>query len=121
MRVSGSESDRGRARAESSQADVRAYALNTNSKQLLESLRAWPDAHSATPVTHMEVHGDVDGSVHFDALAQGVDARSYDKAYDEAGADFRSKWATMPAAQQQRACADMKKISEQGAAQGKSR
>lgn len=54
-------------------------------------------------------------------LAQGVDAKSYDKAYDEAGADFRSKWVTMPAAQQQRACADMKKISEQGAAQGKSR
>jgi hypothetical protein len=54
-------------------------------------------------------------------LAQGVDAKSFDKAYDEAGADFRSKWATMPASQQQSACADMKKRSEQGAAQGRSK
>ena len=57
--------------------DIRAYALNTNSKQLLESLRTWPDAQHATPVTHMEVHGDVDGSVHFDATAQGVDALAW--------------------------------------------
>lgn len=59
------------------QADVRAYALNTNSKQLLESLRTWPDALAATPVKHMEVHGDTDGSVHFDAGAQGVDALAW--------------------------------------------
>jgi 2-polyprenyl-6-methoxyphenol hydroxylase-like FAD-dependent oxidoreductase len=64
-------------RAESSQADVRAYALNTNSKQLLESLRTWPDAPFATAVKHMEVHGDVDGSVHFDAGAQGVEALAW--------------------------------------------
>ena len=64
-------------RAEPQQADVRAYALNTNSKQLLESLRTWPDAPYATPVKHMEVHGDVDGSVHFDAGAQGVDALAW--------------------------------------------
>lgn len=57
--------------------DIRAYALNSNSKQLLESLRTWPDAQHATPVTHMEVHGDVDGSVHFDATAQGVDALAW--------------------------------------------
>ncbi len=64
-------------RAEPSQADVRAYALNTNSKQLLESLRTWPDAPFATAVKHMEVHGDVDGSVHFDAGAQGVEALAW--------------------------------------------
>lgn len=54
--------------------DVRAYALNTNSKQLLESLRVWPDPIHATALRHMEVFGDVDGSVHFDAGAQDVDA-----------------------------------------------
>lgn len=64
-------------RAESAQTDVRAYALNTNSKQLLESLRVWPEAPYATTVKHMEVHGDVDGSVHFDAGAQGVDALAW--------------------------------------------
>lgn len=64
-------------RSDSTQADVRAYALNTNSKQLLESLRSWPDAPHATPVKHMEVHGDVDGSVHFDAGAQGVEALAW--------------------------------------------
>lgn len=54
--------------------DVRAYALNTSSKLLLESLRVWPDPIHATPIRHMEVFGDVDGSVHFDAGAQDVDA-----------------------------------------------
>lgn len=54
--------------------DVRAYALNTSSKQLLESLRVWPDPIHATPIRHMEVFGDVDGSVHFDAGAQDVEA-----------------------------------------------
>ena len=57
--------------------DVRAYALNGNSKQLLESLRTWPDAQHTTAVKHMEVHGDVHGSVHFDASAQGVDALAW--------------------------------------------
>ena len=64
-------------RTEAPQADVRAYALNASSKQLLESLRTWPDAAHVTAVRHMEVHGDVDGSVHFDALAQGVDALAW--------------------------------------------
>ena len=32
------------------QADVRAYALNAASRELLESLRSWPDAAHATPV-----------------------------------------------------------------------
>lgn len=64
-------------RPQSEHADVRAYALNSNSKHLLESLRTWPEATSATAVRHMEVHGDLDGSVHFDAGAQGVDALAW--------------------------------------------
>ena len=51
--------------------DVRAYALNQTSRQLLESLRSWPDADAATPVRHMQVLGDGDGCVHFDAATQG--------------------------------------------------
>ena len=57
--------------------DVRAYALNANSRRMLESLRTWPEAGHATAVRHMEVHGDVDGSVHFDAGAQEVDALAW--------------------------------------------
>ncbi len=57
--------------------DVRAYALNAASRALLESLRAWPDAHHATPVARMEVHGDQDGCVHFDAAAQQVEALAW--------------------------------------------
>ena len=64
-------------RAPDTQSDVRAYALNSNSKQLLDALRTWPDAPCVTAVKHMEVHGDVDGSVHFDAAAQGVDALAW--------------------------------------------
>lgn len=57
--------------------DVRAYALNVASRQLLESLRSWPDEQHATAVGQMQVHGDLDGSVRFDAAAQGVDALAW--------------------------------------------
>src|SRR3990167_8936538 len=57
--------------------DVRAYALNAASRQLLESLRSWPDAQHATPVAHMQVAGDQDGEVHFDDAAQGVPALAW--------------------------------------------
>ena len=57
--------------------DVRAYALNAASKALLESLRAWPDAASVTPVRHMTVHGDDGGRVDFDAARQKVDALAW--------------------------------------------
>lgn len=60
--------------ADAAPQDVRAYALNTASRQLLESLRSWPDAAHATAIRHMEVHGDLDGNVHFDAGAQDVEA-----------------------------------------------
>ncbi|MBU1815709.1 MAG: FAD-dependent monooxygenase, partial [Gammaproteobacteria bacterium] len=58
-------------------ADVRAYALNMASRQLLESLRSWPDAQHATAVKHMQVLGDRDGEVRFDAMDQGVDALAW--------------------------------------------
>ncbi len=57
--------------------DVRAYALNMASRQLLESLRSWPDAEHATAVKYMQVLGDRDGAVHFDAADQGVDALAW--------------------------------------------
>ena len=57
--------------------DVRAYALNAASRELLESLRSWPDAEHATAVRQMQVYGDLDGSVYFDAAAQQVDALAW--------------------------------------------
>ena len=61
--------------------DVRAYALNAASKQLLESLRAWPDAAHATPVLGMQVQGDAKGAsqgvVNFSAADQGVAALAW--------------------------------------------
>jgi len=47
--------------------DVRAYALNAASRQMLLALRAWPDAAGATPVRQMQVYGDDGGRVEFDA------------------------------------------------------
>ena len=58
-------------------ADVRAYALNAASRSLLESLRSWPDADHATAVKRMQVQGDQDGCVHFDAAPQGVEALAW--------------------------------------------
>jgi len=57
--------------------DIRAYALNTASRTLLESLRAWPDAAHATPVREMLVNGDEGGRVHFSAVGQKVDALAW--------------------------------------------
>ncbi len=61
--------------------DVRAYALNAASRQLLESLRAWPDTAHATPVLGMQVQGDAKGAsqgvVNFSAAAQGVAALAW--------------------------------------------
>ncbi len=47
--------------AAASTSDVRAYALNSASKNLLESLRTWPDEAAATPVLEMQVW-DADGA-----------------------------------------------------------
>src|SRR6478735_8127679 len=57
--------------------DVRAYAMNAASKDLLEMLRAWPDAQHATPVRGMRVHGDEGGHVNFDAEAHGAPALAW--------------------------------------------
>lgn len=47
--------------------DVRAYALNSASRQVLENLRAWPQAPFSTPVREMQVWGDDGGQVNFSA------------------------------------------------------
>lgn len=52
--------------------DVRAYALNSASRQLLESLRAWPAAASATAVKDMQVWGDDGGHLEFSAGQDGT-------------------------------------------------
>src|SRR6476646_1754698 len=54
--------------------DVRAYALNAASRELLEGVRGWPDPQHATPVVRMEVHGDEGGEIHFRAEDQRTDA-----------------------------------------------
>jgi 2-polyprenyl-6-methoxyphenol hydroxylase-like FAD-dependent oxidoreductase len=57
--------------------DVRAYALNAASKDLLEMLRAWPDEQHATPVEAMQVHGDEGGELLFSARSQAVPALAW--------------------------------------------
>jgi 2-polyprenyl-6-methoxyphenol hydroxylase-like FAD-dependent oxidoreductase len=57
--------------------DVRAYALNRASKELLESLRCWPSTDVATPVTRMEITGDRGGEVTFDASEFSSDALAW--------------------------------------------
>lgn len=58
-------------------ADVRAYALNAASRDMLESVRAWPDAQHATPVERMQVWADGNGAVQFDASRQHVAALAW--------------------------------------------
>ena len=48
-------------------ADARAYALNSASRTLLQSLRAWPEPAFATPVLEMQVWGDSGGKLEFNA------------------------------------------------------
>ena len=57
--------------------DVRAYALNAKSRQLLTSLRCWPALEHATPVLAMQVHGDAQGEVSFKALDTGAEALAW--------------------------------------------
>ena len=58
-------------------ADIRAYALNSTSKQLLESLRVWPDASFATPVQKIQVWGDDGGTVDFTAQTSRQEALTW--------------------------------------------
>jgi 2-polyprenyl-6-methoxyphenol hydroxylase-like FAD-dependent oxidoreductase len=66
--------------------DVRAYALNAASRDLLRQVRAWPEAeepsatHSppvVTPVGAMAVFGDDGGAVHFDAQSTAQEALTW--------------------------------------------
>jgi 2-polyprenyl-6-methoxyphenol hydroxylase-like FAD-dependent oxidoreductase len=50
-----------------SKSDVRAYALNSASKHLLENLRAWPDDPFTTAVLDMQVWGDDGARLDFSA------------------------------------------------------
>lgn len=63
--------------AATAQRDVRAYALNSASRELLLRLRAWPDEQHATPVVAMDVRGDDGGRVRFSAADEGVDALAW--------------------------------------------
>lgn len=47
--------------------DMRAFALNTRSQELLSDLRCWPDNSFATPVHSMRIWGDQGGAVNFEA------------------------------------------------------
>ena len=47
--------------------DVRAYSLNSASRDLLSELRCWPKPQHATPVQHMRVWGDDGGFTHFES------------------------------------------------------
>lgn len=57
--------------------DVRAYALNRASKELLENLRCWPSHEAVTPVTHMQIQGDSGAEVNFDAVELGAPALTW--------------------------------------------
>lgn len=64
--------------------DVRAYALNAASRELLQSVRAWPDAAAdatqppvITPVSAMQVWGDDGGELGFTAAALPADALTW--------------------------------------------
>jgi 2-polyprenyl-6-methoxyphenol hydroxylase-like FAD-dependent oxidoreductase len=61
----------------SGHSDVRAYALNRKSRNLLESLRCWPAPAHATPVLAMQVQGDDGGEVIFNAAEQNTDALAW--------------------------------------------
>ena len=63
--------------ADGESGDIRAFALNPASKDLLEMLRVWPDAQAVTPVLAMQVHGDQGGEVNFTAAEQGAPALAW--------------------------------------------
>ena len=57
--------------------DVRAYSLNAAARQLLASVRCWPEGAAVTPVLQMQVFGDRGGALNFSAREQGVDALNW--------------------------------------------
>jgi 2-polyprenyl-6-methoxyphenol hydroxylase-like FAD-dependent oxidoreductase len=58
-------------------ADVRAYALNNASREVLDTLRVWPEAPFATPVKQMQVWGDDGGQLDFSADTLAQDALAW--------------------------------------------
>ena len=69
--------------------DVRAFALNAASQNVLNDLRCWPSAAHATPVLSMRVWGDQGGSIRFDApqgtcLNHIIDVPALEKLLQEA-------------------------------------
>ena len=63
--------------AHSGHSDVRAYALNAASRDLLQSLSCWPEPQQATPVLSMRVFGDQGGALRFDVPEQSVPALNW--------------------------------------------
>ncbi|MEO7108064.1 MAG: FAD-dependent monooxygenase [Rhodoferax sp.] len=57
--------------------DVRAYALNLASRQLLEAVRCWPEPQHATPVLAMQVQGDDGGQIAFDVAQSAAEALNW--------------------------------------------
>jgi len=57
--------------------DVRAYAINHHSRELLKSLRCWPSPSEATPVLNMKVNDSSAGEVTFSAAKQGSEALAW--------------------------------------------
>lgn len=64
--------------------DVRAYAINSASRELLRSVRAWPETDDTasqpsaiTPVKAMQVWGDDGGALNFSASDQGSEALTW--------------------------------------------
>ena len=62
---------------EPARSDVRAYALNSASRKVLEALRVWPEASCATPVREMRVWGDDGGQIDFTAASVGEQALAW--------------------------------------------
>ena len=58
-------------------ADVRAYALNQRSRNMLERLRCWPPGDAATAVSRMQVAETGGGGVSFEADALAVPALAW--------------------------------------------
>ncbi len=73
--------------------DVRAYALNGAAKNLLEGLRAWPDAPFVTPVRDMQVWSGDTGS----AAAAGASSSAPAAANPPSQIDFSADSIAQPA------------------------
>lgn len=104
-------------------ADVRAYALNHQSRELLKSLRCWPTEPASTPVLEMRVSDDALATLNFSAAEQGepaltwiVDVAALETLLEEA-IRFQPKIETMQAAPKARltvVCEGQRSLSREG-------